>query len=110
MASRKHTSKTDLYRGLYEMNDAFNRVVERCQAMQRSGLFKAKAIKLFPAFVRELQAEINQELLNPLLAMEQEDWARHGRVRQRWETYLTGRSQTKPRTRGQKKSPSPGKK
>jgi hypothetical protein len=37
-----------------------------------------------------LQAEFNQELLEPLHDLELNEWNEHGKVRQKWEKYLRG--------------------
>lgn len=90
MARRDAVEKAEIYHTLYELNAAFAQVILHCRALVETGLFTGKAVKLFPAFVQELQAEINQDILNPLESIELEDWARYGKVRQRWEKYLRG--------------------
>jgi len=49
-----------------------------------------KSKRLFEGFTLELQAEINSDILSPLHDAELSDWARYGKVRQRWEKYLRG--------------------
>jgi len=90
MAANDVIQKTEIYHTLYELNTAFSQAVLHCRTLQQSGLFKSKASKLFPSFIQELQAEINFEFLNPLHDAEMADWARHGKVRQKWERYLRG--------------------
>jgi len=86
-------TKAELYYALYELNAAFTQAAIHCQTLQQT--FKSKASKFFPDFVRELQAEINAEFLTPLHTAEMADWARFGRVRQRWEKYLRGTERQK---------------
>jgi hypothetical protein len=67
---------------------AFAGIVQHLQTLQKTGLFKSKAAKLFPGFALELQAEFNQEFLEHLQQVELDDWGRYGKVRQRWEKHL----------------------
>jgi hypothetical protein len=81
-------AKAEIYEALYQMNAAFASIVCHCRALHRTGLFRAQAVRLFPSFVQELQAEINMEFLNRLHTAEESDWVLHGKVRERWEKYL----------------------
>ena len=84
------TEKVEIYRTLHELNAAFAAIVGHCDTLQRTGLFKSKAAKLFSSFTQELQAELNQEFLDTLHQLELDEWGRHGRVREKWEKYLRG--------------------
>jgi hypothetical protein len=88
MAALDTTQKADIYETLSSLNLAFAGIVQHLQTLQRTGLFKSKAAKLFPGFALELQAEFNQEFLEDLHQLELDEWARYGKVRQRWEKYL----------------------
>ena len=55
--------KAEIYETLSSMNMAFAGIVQHLQTLQKTGLFKSKAAKLFPSFAQELQAEFNQEFL-----------------------------------------------
>ena len=88
MAAIDVTEKADIYETLSSLNLAFAGIVQHLQTLQRTGLFKSKAAKLFPGFAQELQAEFNQEFLSDLHQLELDDWGRDGKVRQRWEKYL----------------------
>jgi hypothetical protein len=85
MAVLDSTQKADVYETLSSLNLAFAGLVQHLQTLQRTGLFKSKAAKLFPGFALEMQAEFNQEFLEDLHQLELEDWGRYGKVRQRWE-------------------------
>jgi hypothetical protein len=85
-------AKAEIYQTLYQMNAAFASIVGHCRALHRTGLFRTRAVRLFPSFVQELQAEINMEFLNPLHTAEESDWVLHGKVRERWEKYLKAES------------------
>lgn len=82
------TEKAEVYETLSSLNLAFAGIVQHLQTLQKTGLFKSKASRLFPSFAQELQAEINSELLDPLRDLELNHWSEHGRVRQRWEKYI----------------------
>lgn len=88
MAAIDVTQKADIYETLSSLNLAFAGILQHLQTLQRTGLFKSKAAKLFPSFALELQAEFNQEYLEDLHDLELNDWGRHGKARQRWENYL----------------------
>ena len=88
MAAIDVTQKADIYETLSSLNLAFAGIVQHLQTLQRTGLFKSKAAKLFPSFALELQAEFNQEFLEDLHQLELDEWGRYGKVRQRWEKEL----------------------
>ena len=80
MAALDVTQKADIYETLSSLNMAFAGIVQHLQTLQRTGLFKSKAAKLFPSFALELQAEFNQEFLEDLHQLELDDWGRYGKV------------------------------
>jgi hypothetical protein len=88
MAALDFTDKAGIYETLSSLNTAFSEVVRHLHTLQKTGLFKSKAAKLFPGFAQELQAEFNQEFLSDLHDLELEDWAEYGKARQRWEKHL----------------------
>lgn len=90
MAAIDVTQKAEIYERLSALNREFLAIVQNLRALQQTGLFKAKATKLFGSFAQELQAEINQEFLAALEAWELDDWYEHGKVRAKWEKYLRG--------------------
>jgi hypothetical protein len=67
---------------LYRLNLSFSNIVGHCRALQETGSVTAKSSKLFQGYVQELQAEINQELLETMHATELEDWGTFGKIRQ----------------------------
>jgi hypothetical protein len=85
MRQNNADEKAEIYETLSSMNRAFAGIVQHLRTLHETGLFKSKASKLLPNFVQELQAECNQEFLEPLEAIELEDWNRYGKARQRWE-------------------------
>jgi hypothetical protein len=88
MAVPDVNQKAQIYETLSALNTAFAGIVQHLRTLHQTGLFRSKASKLLPSFVQELQAECNKEFLEPLEAIELEDWNRFGKVRQKWEKYL----------------------
>ncbi len=88
MAAQKISKKLHVYHILYRLNLSFSNIVGHCRALQEAGSVTAKSSKLFEGYVQELQAEINQELLETLHDEELADWARFGKVRQAREKEL----------------------
>jgi hypothetical protein len=81
MAALEVTKKLHVYHTLYRLNLSFTNIVGHCRTLQESGSLKAKSSKVFQGYVQELQAEINQELLERMHDDELEDWARFGKIR-----------------------------
>jgi phosphatidylserine/phosphatidylglycerophosphate/cardiolipin synthase-like enzyme len=88
MAAPIVTEKAGIYETLASLNLAFAGVIQHLHTLQKTGIFKSKAAKLFPGFAQELQAEFNQEFLEDLHQLELEDWNEYGKARKRWEKYL----------------------
>ena len=104
MAVLDVTQKTQIYHTLYRLNHSFAAIVGYCQTLQETGLLKPKLTRLFQAFTQELQGEINSDALIVLHGREEHDWARFGKVRDKWEKYLRGPAPktvqlTKPRNK-----------
>jgi hypothetical protein len=88
MAVTDVTKKAGIYHTLYRINAAFSAIVEQYEALREMGVVSARFSRRYEGFTRELQAEFNQDFLLPLHGMELDDWARFGKVRQRWEKQL----------------------
>jgi hypothetical protein len=88
MADLDVNKKADIYETLSSLNMAFAGIVQHLQTLQKTGLFKSKAAKLFPGFALELQAEFNQEFLENLHQLELDDWGRYGKARDKYEKHL----------------------
>ena len=89
MAVPDVNQKAEIYETLSALNTAFAGIVQHLRTLHETGLFRSKASKQFPGFAQELQAEFNQEFLETLEAIELEDWNRFGKVRQKWEKYIS---------------------
>jgi hypothetical protein len=62
--------------------------VQHIREIQQAGVIAPKYNRRFNGFTRELQAEINSEILDHLHDREMEDWFRFGKVRQAYEKRL----------------------
>jgi hypothetical protein len=82
MAANDVTKKLLVYHTLYRLNLSFSNIVTRVRDLRDAGVFSAHSNKLFQGYTQELQAEINQELLEIMHAIELDDWGRFGKVRQ----------------------------
>lgn len=88
MAALEVTKKLHVYHILYRLNLSFSNIVGHCHALQEAGSFTAKSSRIFQGYAQELQAEMNQELLETMHDAELADWARFGKVRQAREMEL----------------------
>ena len=88
MAALDVTKKLHVYHTLYRLNLSFANIVGHCRVLQEAGSLTAKSSKVFQGYAQELQAEINQELLETMHQTELDDWGRFGKVRQAEEKRL----------------------
>jgi hypothetical protein len=82
MAAEEVTKKLLVYHTLYRLNLSFSSIVTRIRELHDAGVFNAHSTKLFQGYTQELQAEINQELLEIMHATELDDWNRFGKIRE----------------------------
>jgi hypothetical protein len=88
MAAPDVTKKLLVYHTLYRLNLSFSNIVTHCRTLQEAGVLTAKSIRLFQGYAQELQAEMNQELLETMHSIELDDWGRFGKMRQAEEKRL----------------------
>ncbi len=88
MAAIDVTKKLLIYHTLYRLNLSFSNIVTHCRTLQEAGVFTAKSTRLFQGYAQELQAEMNQELLETMHSIELDDWGRFGKIRQAEEKRL----------------------
>jgi hypothetical protein len=84
MANTKSTN----YRTLYRLNRAFDFITEQLVLLDQAGIMKRGMLKVLRGYTQELQADINQELLETMHQNELDDWARYGKIRQAEEKRL----------------------
>jgi len=80
MSALDAAQKAQVYRTLYRLNLSFARIVDSCRELQDTGVFRSKFTRLHQAFAQELQAEINEEVLDILHGIETDDQFRFGKV------------------------------
>jgi hypothetical protein len=90
MATLDVIQKSAIYHSLAQLNSSFAAIVGTLDTLQQAGAITAKYKRLFQGFTQEVQAEVNLEILEALDKAEMADWARFGRVREKWEKYLRG--------------------
>jgi hypothetical protein len=88
MAALEVTKKLHIYHTLYRLNLSFTNIVRHCRTLQEARAFTSKDAQLFQGYAQELQAEMNQELLDTMHATELDDWGRFGKIRQAEEKRL----------------------
>jgi hypothetical protein len=88
MAVLDVTQKMDIYESLSTINSAFAGIVHHIQVIQQAGIITPRDNRLFTGFTRELQAEMNSDILEHLHDRELDDWGRFGKVRQAYEKSL----------------------
>ena len=88
MAATDVTKKLLIYHTLYRLNLSFSNIVTHCRTLQETGVFTSKDSRLFQGYAQELQAEMNQELLDTMHTTELDDWGRFGKIRQAEEKRL----------------------
>ena len=81
MAVLDSTEKAKIYHTLYLLNLSFARIVGHCRTFHDSGVLKSKFNRLYQAYAQELQAEINDEVLDIVTSIEHDDLNRFGRIR-----------------------------
>jgi hypothetical protein len=82
MAATDVTKKLLIYHTLYRLNLSFSNIVTHCRTLQDTRVFTSKSARLFQGYAQELQAEMNQELLDTMHTTELDDWGRFGKIRQ----------------------------
>ena len=81
MAAVNSSQKTAIYHTLYLLNLSFARIVGHCGTLHDSGVLASKFNRLYQAYAQELQAEINDEVLQTVTSIEEDDRNRFGRIR-----------------------------
>lgn len=90
MATPDVTQKAEIYEALSALNLAFGAIAEHLQTMRQSGVLRSRYATVLEGFTRELQSEVNVELLEKMNSIELRDWTRYGKVRIKWEKHLRG--------------------
>ena len=81
MAERDAGAKLRIYHTLYRLNLSFSNIVAYCRALGESRVLTSKFTRLYQSYAQELQAEINDEVINILESVESDDMFRFGMAR-----------------------------
>jgi hypothetical protein len=81
VADRGAAGKLRIYHTIYRLNLSFANIVEHCAALQEYRVFTATFTRIYQSYAQELQAEINQDVLETLDGIESHDMFRFGKVR-----------------------------
>ena len=81
----EHSQKLRVYETLHSFNQAFERLLADFRRLQQFRCFSREFLRHVQVVVEETRAWANFELAEVMHGQEQSDWARFGRVRQRWE-------------------------
>lgn len=81
MSETDVTRKLRVYHTIYRLNLSFANIVAHCRALGESGALTPKFTKLYQSYAQELQAEINQEVMELLEGTELADLHRFGKAR-----------------------------
>ena len=88
MAERDAGTKLRIYHTLYRLNLSFANIVSHCGALGESRVLTPKFTRLYQSYAQELQAEINDEVIDMLESLESGDMFRFGKARIAWEKEL----------------------
>ncbi len=83
--------RASVYRLLFLLNRSFDLIVQRLDALDKTGLFTARDLREMRGLTQEVQLEINTGLLNSLESVENNDHAQFGKVRIALEKRLRGK-------------------
>lgn len=82
---KQSSQKLGVYETLTSLNQGFAHVLADLQRLQEFGWFRPASLQHFRLIVEETRAGANFELVETMHEREQNDWARFGRLRNRWE-------------------------
>src|SRR5262249_18130750 len=88
MAAPEVTKKLQIYHTLYRLNLSFSNIVTHCSTLHEAGVLTAKFMRRYQGFTQELQAEINDVLLERMNKNELQDLDRFGNDRAAYEKEL----------------------
>jgi hypothetical protein len=79
------SQKLRIYQTLYSLNQAFEQVLADLQSFQEFPFLNRDFLRHFQVIIEETRCWANFEIAEVMHSREQHDWARFGRLRQRWE-------------------------
>ena len=82
---RQPSQKLRVYETLHSLNEAFEQVLTDFRRLQEFPFFRRQLLRALSVVVEETRAWANYELIETMHQREQADWAKFGRLRNRWE-------------------------
>jgi len=79
------TQKLRVYETLHSLNQDFEQVLADLKSFQEFPFFSREFLNHFQVVIEEARCWANFEIAEVMHSREQHDWARLGRLRQRWE-------------------------
>ena len=79
------SQKLRVYETLHSLNQAFEQVLADLRRLQEFPFLSREFLKHFQSAVEETRCWANFEIAEVMHSREQHDWAKFGRLRQRWE-------------------------
>jgi hypothetical protein len=83
------SQKLRVYETLHSLNQDLEQVLADLQRFQEFPFFSREFLKHFQVVIQETRSWANFEIAEAMHQREQDDWARFGRLRQRWEKRYT---------------------
>ena len=90
VANLSSLTTVNSYSSLFRVNRSLRNVCIGLHDLEETGMFDSKHLKTYRGLLRELQAQINCELLQALNEREMQEAAKWGKVRRAWEKWLKG--------------------
>jgi hypothetical protein len=101
------TEKARIYHTLAQMSSSFSSIIRYCDELEQAGVLTTKYRYLFQAFTIEVQGGLDLQILEHMDGIEMEDWARGGKVRDKWEKYLRFEKKRPDKKRPKAQKPNP---
>ena len=79
------SQKLRVYETLHSLNQDFERVLIDLKSFQEFPFLTRDFLRHFQIVIEETRCWVNFEIAEAMQSREQHDWARFGRLRQRWE-------------------------
>jgi len=79
------SQKLRVYETLHSLNQDFERVLTDLKSFQEFPFLSRDFLRHFQIVIEEIRSCANFEIADVMHSREQHDWARYGRLRQRWE-------------------------
>lgn len=77
--------KTRVYELVFRLNRGFSITLANLEELEQSGLFRRDYLRAYRNLAEELRAGANRLLTGKLRDHEEQEWARFGRLKVKWE-------------------------